>query len=269
MRAVAAVADGRGRRARVRRLDRRRAGRLAVHASSARAASTGPRWRSSCPVPGAPFLLLDAGANVEVRPEHLVQFAHMGAAFMEAVGGRRVAARGAALQRRRSRRKGTEIVVAAHGVAGGLGGPELRRQRRGLRDRDRRGRRDRRRRLHRQRRAEGDGGRRPRRCSARCATPRCPRCARRPAACCCGPRCAGCATELDPRSRAARCCSACASSAVVPHGSFGARGVHAGDRGRGARRARGRGRAHATPGWRRRGRSGRASEAAASVPDEP
>ncbi|CAA9465936.1 MAG: Phosphate:acyl-ACP acyltransferase PlsX (EC [uncultured Solirubrobacteraceae bacterium] len=35
------------------------------------------------PVPGRPFLLLDAGANVEVRPEHLVQFAHMGAAFME------------------------------------------------------------------------------------------------------------------------------------------------------------------------------------------
>ena len=44
------------------------------------------------PVPGKPFLLLDAGANVEVRPEHLVQFAHMGAAFMEAVGG--VARRG-------------------------------------------------------------------------------------------------------------------------------------------------------------------------------
>src|SRR4051794_31013754 len=33
------------------------------------------------PVPGTPFLLLDAGANVDVRPEHLVQFAHMGAAF--------------------------------------------------------------------------------------------------------------------------------------------------------------------------------------------
>src|SRR5215218_8154346 len=29
------------------------------------------------PVPGKPFLLLDCGANVEVRPEHLVQFAHM------------------------------------------------------------------------------------------------------------------------------------------------------------------------------------------------
>ena len=52
------------------------------------------------PVPGAPFLLLDAGANVAVRPEHLVQFAHMGAAFMEVVMGVRAAARGAALQRR-------------------------------------------------------------------------------------------------------------------------------------------------------------------------
>ncbi len=40
------------------------------------------------PVPGRPFLLLDAGANDAVRPEHLVQFAHMGAAFMEAVHGR-------------------------------------------------------------------------------------------------------------------------------------------------------------------------------------
>jgi glycerol-3-phosphate acyltransferase PlsX len=39
------------------------------------------------PVPGGPTLLLDAGANVEVRPEHLVQFAYMGAAFMESVHG--------------------------------------------------------------------------------------------------------------------------------------------------------------------------------------
>ena len=39
------------------------------------------------PVPGGPVLLLDCGANVEVRPEHLVQFAHMGAGFMEAVLG--------------------------------------------------------------------------------------------------------------------------------------------------------------------------------------
>lgn len=39
------------------------------------------------PVPGAPVTLLDAGANVEVRPEHLVQFAFMGAALAETVLG--------------------------------------------------------------------------------------------------------------------------------------------------------------------------------------
>ena len=65
------------------------------------------------PVPGHPFLLLDAGANVEVRPEHLVQFAHMGAAFMEAVGG--VASpRVALLSNGTEATKGTENVVAAH-----------------------------------------------------------------------------------------------------------------------------------------------------------
>ena len=37
------------------------------------------------PIPGGPVLLLDCGANVEVRPEHLVQFAYMGACFMQAV----------------------------------------------------------------------------------------------------------------------------------------------------------------------------------------
>lgn len=39
------------------------------------------------PVPGAPILLLDVGANVHARAEHLVQFAHMGAAFAAAVLG--------------------------------------------------------------------------------------------------------------------------------------------------------------------------------------
>jgi glycerol-3-phosphate acyltransferase PlsX len=37
---------------------------------------------------GHPVLLLDVGANVACRPEHLVQFAHMGAAFSQAVLGR-------------------------------------------------------------------------------------------------------------------------------------------------------------------------------------
>jgi len=37
------------------------------------------------PVPGKPVLFLDVGANVEVRAQHLVQFAFLGAAFSEAV----------------------------------------------------------------------------------------------------------------------------------------------------------------------------------------
>jgi glycerol-3-phosphate acyltransferase PlsX len=39
------------------------------------------------PVPGSPVLFLDVGANVDVRPQHLVQFAFLGAAFSEAVLG--------------------------------------------------------------------------------------------------------------------------------------------------------------------------------------
>jgi phosphate acyltransferase len=39
------------------------------------------------PLPGSLTLLLDAGANTEVRPDHLEQFAYLGAAFMEAVHG--------------------------------------------------------------------------------------------------------------------------------------------------------------------------------------
>jgi glycerol-3-phosphate acyltransferase PlsX len=46
-----------------------------------------PALAALMPIPGGPVLLLDAGANVEVRPEHLVQFAYMGAGFMEAVVG--------------------------------------------------------------------------------------------------------------------------------------------------------------------------------------
>ena len=46
-----------------------------------------PAIAALVPVPGRPTLLLDAGANAQIRPEHLVQFAYMGAAFMEAVHG--------------------------------------------------------------------------------------------------------------------------------------------------------------------------------------
>ena len=87
------------------------------------------------PVPGAPFLLLDAGANVAVRPEHLVQFAHMGAAFMEVVMGVE-RPRVALLSNGEEPSKGPEDVVAAHdALSANPGGDRLRRQRRGVRDR--------------------------------------------------------------------------------------------------------------------------------------
>src|ERR671936_78384 len=37
------------------------------------------------PVPGDPVTIVDVGANVEVRPEHLVQFGFMGAALAETI----------------------------------------------------------------------------------------------------------------------------------------------------------------------------------------
>lgn len=39
------------------------------------------------PTTNGPSLLIDCGANVDARPEHLVQFARMGAAYMEGVVG--------------------------------------------------------------------------------------------------------------------------------------------------------------------------------------
>jgi phosphate acyltransferase len=65
------------------------------------------------PVPGGPVLLLDAGASVQARPEQLVQFAYMGASFMEAcVGTERP--RVGLLSVGEESGKGTPEVVAAH-----------------------------------------------------------------------------------------------------------------------------------------------------------
>ena len=65
------------------------------------------------PVPGSPTLLLDSGANVDVRTEYLVQFAYMGAVFMEAVHG--VARpRVGLLSNGSEPKKGTPEIVEAH-----------------------------------------------------------------------------------------------------------------------------------------------------------
>jgi phosphate acyltransferase len=76
------------------------------------------------PAPRAPFLLLDAGANAEVRPEHLVQFAHMGAAFMEVVLDMQ-RPRVALLSNGEEPGKGTREVVAAHEALRGAQGAGL------------------------------------------------------------------------------------------------------------------------------------------------
>jgi glycerol-3-phosphate acyltransferase PlsX len=65
------------------------------------------------PVPGRSVLMLDVGANIEVRPEHLVQFALMGAAFSEAVLGVK-RPRVGLLSVGEEPGKGTPDVVAAH-----------------------------------------------------------------------------------------------------------------------------------------------------------
>jgi glycerol-3-phosphate acyltransferase PlsX len=65
------------------------------------------------PIPGSPVLLLDVGANVTCRPEHLFQFAYMGAAFAQAVMGI-PSPRVALLSNGEEPAKGTPDLVAVH-----------------------------------------------------------------------------------------------------------------------------------------------------------
>jgi phosphate acyltransferase len=76
-----------------------------------------PALAVQLPVPGKPVLFLDVGANVEVRAQHLVQFAFLGAAFSEAVLGV-VSPRVGLLSVGEEAGKGREEVVAAHAMLG-------------------------------------------------------------------------------------------------------------------------------------------------------
>ena len=77
------------------------------------------------PIPGSsPVLLLDVGANVECRPEHLVQFAHMGSAFAQAVLGR-PSPRVALLSNGEEPAKGTPELVVVHEQLAGAAGAGL------------------------------------------------------------------------------------------------------------------------------------------------
>lgn len=79
------------------------------------------------PLPEQPdrhVLMLDAGANAEARPQHLVQFAYLGAAFSEAVLGVE-RPRVALLSVGEEEGKGTPTVVAAHEALAGADGIEF------------------------------------------------------------------------------------------------------------------------------------------------
>ncbi|HEY2770287.1 MAG TPA: phosphate acyltransferase PlsX [Solirubrobacteraceae bacterium] len=77
------------------------------------------------PMPGAaPVLLLDVGANVTCRPEHLVQFAHMGSGFAQAVMGI-ASPRVALLSNGEEPAKGTPELVSVHEQLMGTGGTGL------------------------------------------------------------------------------------------------------------------------------------------------
>jgi phosphate acyltransferase len=77
------------------------------------------------PVPGGtPVLLLDVGANVTCRPEHLVQFAHMGSAFAHAVLGLE-SPRVALLSNGEEAVKGTPDLIEVHQTLAGEGGTGL------------------------------------------------------------------------------------------------------------------------------------------------
>ena len=65
------------------------------------------------PVPDHPVIIVDVGANVEVRPEHLVQFGFMGAALAETILGVG-RARVGLLSIGEEDTKGTPLVVEAH-----------------------------------------------------------------------------------------------------------------------------------------------------------
>ena len=85
-----------------------------------------PALAVQVPVPGRerPVLLLDAGANTEARPGHLVQFAYLGAAFASAV--LRVARpRVGLLSVGEEQGKGTPLVVEAGAVLAAAPGIEF------------------------------------------------------------------------------------------------------------------------------------------------
>jgi glycerol-3-phosphate acyltransferase PlsX len=83
-----------------------------------------PALAVQLPVPGKPVLFLDVGANVEVRAQHLVQFAFLGSAFSAAVLGVERPRVGLLTVGEESG-KGREEVVEAHRLLSAVDGIEF------------------------------------------------------------------------------------------------------------------------------------------------
>jgi glycerol-3-phosphate acyltransferase PlsX len=74
-----------------------------------------PAIATVLPTAGVPTVLLDVGANADCRPEHLVQFGHMGAAYASTVLGV-VHPRVALLNIGEEPTKGSQLAVEAHAL---------------------------------------------------------------------------------------------------------------------------------------------------------
>ncbi len=72
-----------------------------------------PAIATALPTAGAPVILLDVGANADCRPEHLVQFGHMGAAYASTVFGR-LSPAVALLNIGEEPTKGSQLAIEAH-----------------------------------------------------------------------------------------------------------------------------------------------------------
>ena len=122
---------GRGRRGALGREHRRAARRRPRRDRPPARACTGRRSRSRSRRPTGPTVLIDGGANADARPEHLLQFAHMGSVFAEEALGI-AAPRVALLSIGEEPEKGNRLVREAHDLLA-PSRAQLHRQRRGAR----------------------------------------------------------------------------------------------------------------------------------------
>lgn len=77
-----------------------------------------PAIATIIPTAGTPVVLLDVGANADCKPENLVQFAHMGAAYASAVLGTK-SPRVALLNIGEEPTKGSQLALDAHALMAG------------------------------------------------------------------------------------------------------------------------------------------------------